>query len=161
MWGRKQINAHDTMTDYISSTPDRAVKNMKDVMTALKYMDDGTVRNRLVLQSARIETRLRLLDETALPGWTKVDASGTWGTWVEIGLGDMWRPWIRQRFQLARDKASTYINRYLAVMETNYITNNPNPTGTLVGKIQALRQEWDTYRAQAWTNPLPSLFGGS
>lgn len=150
MWGQNRIRTPQTMNGYINNNPNKAVQNMKDVLTALRYMDDPAIRNRLVAQSARIEARLNLLDEIALPGWVKTSPGGAaWAQWVPIGLDDAWRPWIRGRFQSARDKAAAHINRYLPVMEAR------GGSAVLVNKLQILRQEWNAYSAQPFFNPLP------
>ncbi|KAL8916580.1 MAG: hypothetical protein Q9172_006245 [Xanthocarpia lactea] len=44
MWGTDNINSEETMTDYQTQTPERAIKNLKDVLSAITYHQDPVVR---------------------------------------------------------------------------------------------------------------------
>jgi len=157
MWGQGRISDPRTMAGYMNNNPNKAVKNLKDVLTAMRYMEDTDVENTLVNQAARVGARLLLIDNVALPAWTKIDGSGTWGQWTSKGLGNLWTAWIRQRSQKARDKGFQHITDYLAELEDRFINNVPagvTVPQVLVDKIEAFRDEWDNYRVIGWTNPL-------
>ncbi|MBE3045834.1 hypothetical protein IMZ48_25475, partial [Candidatus Bathyarchaeota archaeon] len=73
----------------------RAIKNVKDVMTALKYMGDATVRRSFIAQKERIAARLKELDEEIMPTIQKVTKKGEkWGTWQTMDMERKWNTYI-------------------------------------------------------------------
>lgn len=166
MWGRKAINSDDTMNSYMQSAPDRAVKNLKDVMTALRYMQDSTINTRLIAEKERVGARLKELDEDKMPNWARDDADGNaWGRWERKDLQGKWNQFMKQQAENAKDKAVRYMTDNLRNLEDAYVTpsnekladmpGEENETlKTLLEKIKKIREEWDAYKPNAWGNPF-------
>ncbi|KAJ2970004.1 hypothetical protein NUW58_g9829 [Xylaria curta] len=165
MWGRKAINADDTMNSYMQSEPDRAVKNLKDVMTALKYMQDPTINSRLKAEKERVAARLKELDEDKMPNWNRQQGGKAWGRWEKKDLADEWNKFMKQQAEKAKDKAVKYMDDNLKNLEEAYVTSynekqadRPGEENqvlkTLLEKIKKLREEWTRYKPISWTNPF-------
>ncbi len=170
MWGKSAINSAVTMDGYEKSTPDRVVKNIKDVISALKYMRDVTISQILVAQKNRVGGMLEQMDRNYVPNIQKTDgAKQNYARWQYIGLQGHWNTFMRGRADFARTKAESYINTYLEHLETGYVNpvaienanlgasaSPPDPQAqaalVLIGKIQALRKEVDNM--PTWTNPF-------
>lgn len=165
MWGRHTINADATMTSYMQAEPDRAVRNLKDVMTALKYMQDTTINARLVAQKERVAARLKALDEDKMPNWNRVQSGGTWKKWESKDLEGKWNEFMKKQGQNARDKAVAYMDYNLERLEDAYVTESNQKQADKPGeqnellkvrleKMKKLREEWNRYKPNAWKNPF-------
>lgn len=165
MWGKKAINDDNTMNSYLQATPDRAVKNLKDVMTALKYLEDTTIDTRLRAEKERVGARLKELDEVIMPNWVRMTKDKTWNRWVSVGLEAKWNAFMRQRATSAKDKAVKYMDDNLKSLKDAYVTSyneeqsklpgEENATlAVLIEKIKKLDQEWQRYKPISWTNPF-------
>lgn len=151
---------------YVQADPDRAIKNMKDVMTAMKYLQDPTIKSRLIAEKERIAARLKELDEVRMPAFVKVTRTGAiFSKWVSIGLEDYWNRFMRESATTAKDRAVKHIDEYLAVMKEVYVSqtnrdfarqpgNENQALAALLGKIDALDAEWARYKPISWTNPF-------
>ncbi|KAK7756344.1 hypothetical protein SLS62_001570 [Diatrype stigma] len=166
MWGRSAINADATMNGYMQSEPDRAVKNLKDVMTALKYMQDSTINARLKAEKERVATRLKELDEDKMPNWDRKQGGKSFKRWEKKGLEGKWNSFMKQQAEIAKDKAVKYMDDNLKSLEDAYVTeynkeqaNQPGAENavlkTLLEKIEKIRDEWTRYKPNSWTNPFP------
>ncbi len=166
MWGRKEINSEETMGVYERSDPDKAIKNLKDVMTAMKYLQDTDVNTRLIDEKERVAARLKKLDEDLMPKWKRETNSGEeWDKWVSKDLESEWNKFMKAQATKARDKAVKYMDDYIEDLVDAYLTatneNISNKPGeenailkTLLEKIRKLRDEWKRYKPISWTNPF-------
>ncbi|KAI1490115.1 hypothetical protein F5X96DRAFT_694994 [Biscogniauxia mediterranea] len=139
--GDATIQNDDTMTQY-DSEGNRAVNNLKDVMTAMKYLQDSTIATRLKAQKERIATRLRDLD------------TGRWNTFIS------------DKCATARTKATTHIDAHLGILKESYITdfmkeqaekqaaNGDTDLKNLIERIEKFDTEWTRYKPISWTNPF-------
>ncbi|TKA63461.1 hypothetical protein B0A49_09919 [Cryomyces minteri] len=165
MWGRNAINDDSTMAEYLGNEPDRAIKNIKNVLTALVYHRDGQISQILVNQARRVEQMMGDLDTIYLPAMNRQTRGANYAHWKPVGLQQYWRQWMRGRADIARVKATTYIEKYMRALQDGYnspsiqefIRQHPNDpasqTGTvLINKINHLQQTVDN--APAWTNPF-------
>lgn len=164
--GDPTIQTDDTMLKY-EGEGNRAVKNLKDVMTAMKYLQDGTVAQRLTQQKDRIAARFRELDVNQLPNWTRLDSKGkAYGRWQSLGLEGRWNTFIRDKCATARTKAVTHIDDHLPKLREAYISDfkrgeadkqaATGDTGLkdLIEKIEKIEAEWTRYKPISWTNPF-------
>ena len=184
MWGSSAINTDQKAEQYLAETPDELIKGVKDVMTAMKYMQNADVSSVLVAQKNRIAQRLRALDEVEMPRFQKhtLDrASSTeknWHKWTSRGLANEWDTWMRTRAVKAKAKAVDYIDTWLPRLKTKaeYEWNadlsrleqrvangedlSPEETELgerlteLISKVVALNAEWERYKPISWTNPF-------
>lgn len=76
MFSKDEINSDKTIIGYVRADPYRAVKNIKDVISALKYMGDTTTRQAFIGQKRRIAARLKELDEEVMPKVQKTRRNG-------------------------------------------------------------------------------------
>ncbi|KAI0399434.1 hypothetical protein F4802DRAFT_589701 [Xylaria palmicola] len=67
MFSKDATIQNEETIDQYEHEGDRAVKNLKDVMTAMKYLQDSTIASRLKAQKERIAARLKELDEGKIP----------------------------------------------------------------------------------------------
>ncbi|GKT48622.1 chitotriosidase-1 [Colletotrichum spaethianum] len=165
MWGRSAINADATMNSYMQSEPARAVKNLKDVMTALKYMQDTTINSRLKAEKERVAARLKELDEDKMPNWDRQQSGRAWGRWEKKDLEGKWNKFMKQQAETAKDKAVKYMDDNLKNLEDAYVTtyneeqaDRPGEENaalkTLLEKIKKVREEWTRYKPNSWENPF-------
>lgn len=165
MWGRKAINKDETMNTYIKSGPDRAVKNMKDVMTAMKYLQDSTINTRLINEKERVAARLKELDEDRMPNFQRKSSDDNWARWTSIGLEGKWNTFIKTQAATARSKAITYMDDNLKSLNEGYVTKYNKEQAekdteagralkTLIEKIEKLDTEWRRYKPISWQNPF-------
>lgn len=148
MWGVNVINNQQTMTDYEQQEPDRAIANLKDVLTALRYHQDGVVSGNLVRQARRVgvmfnnmETEIARRDPTFQPK----------------GLQTLWNSWIKGRADRARTRAETYLETNLKALKDGYMSDyQQDPKfsdGVLVTKINRL--DAAIQGRTRWNNPFP------
>lgn len=162
MWGRNQINSDTTMHNYQTQDPDRAFKNIKDVITALRYHSDATVNANLLAQRNRIGARLELLDTAIVPTIQKPNHR----TWTAVGLRAQWDEWTKTRALQAHEKAIAYIDDYRDKLDLAYATqyqrenaqqggDDPQAVASraLIAKIDALNNEWKNNRPN-WVRPF-------
>jgi chitinase len=159
------IQNDDTMRQY-DAEGDKGVKNLKDVMTAMKYLQDSTINTRLIAQKERIATRLRELDQDKLPNWMRKNRNGDYGKWVPLGLENKWNTFVRDKCATARSKAIAHINAHLETLKEGFVTPyhmeqadaqaaaGDTHLRDLIQKIQMLETEWLRYRPISWTNPF-------
>lgn len=166
MWGRTVMRDEANFRVYIQSDPDTAIKNLKDVMSALRYHADPTISNRLVTQKNRIGDMLNRMDTQVVPGIQRFDANNQqFGQWQPKGLQQRWNTWIRGRADLARTRAFAHIEKYLGELVSGWTSdlqrqdalNKANQGDQLplrrINKIDMLRNEWNTNRP-VWNNPF-------
>ncbi|KAI0595746.1 carbohydrate-binding module family 18 [Biscogniauxia sp. FL1348] len=164
--GDATIQNDDTMAQYVGEGG-RAVKNLKDVMTAMKYLQDSTIATRLRAQKERIAARLRDLDTVELPNWRRTKRNGdSYGTWVPVSLEGKWNTFISNKCATARSKAITHIDSYLGILKDGYVTDfkkdqaekqaaqGDTSLKDLIDKIEKLDAEWTRYKPLSWTNPF-------
>jgi chitinase len=165
MWGRHDINQDATMTSYIQAEPDRAVKNMKDVMTAMKYLQDSTINTRLKAEKERVAARLKELDETKMPSWVRKTGNNDWAKWTSKGLEGKWNSFMKKQATKAKDKAVKYMDDNIKLMKAAYVTEfnkdlaeRPGAENEvlkkLIEKIEKLETEWIRYKPNSWGNPF-------
>ncbi|KAI1180783.1 carbohydrate-binding module family 18 [Nemania sp. FL0916] len=160
------IQNDDTMTKY-EGEGNRAVKNLKDVMTAMKYLQDTTVAQRLKAQKERIAARFKELDTVQLPNWNRKNSRGqAYGQWQPLGLEGKWNTFMRDKGATARSKAVTHIDTYLPMLKDAYVTDfkkgeadkqaqaGDDGLKNLIEKIEKIDAEWARYKPNAWTNPF-------
>ncbi|KAJ3571085.1 hypothetical protein NPX13_g5500 [Xylaria arbuscula] len=143
------IQNDDTMLQY-EGDGDRAVKNIKDVMTAMKYLQDGTIAQRLRAQKERIAGRFRELDVNQLPNWVRKDLRGN-SVWPCV---------------TARAKAVAHIDEHIPKLMEAYINDFKREQAekqaaagdmtlkNLIEKIEMIDAEWTRYKPMSWTNPF-------
>lgn len=135
------------MQGYEQQNPDKAIKNLKDVLSALKYHQIPAVNTIIVAQANRVGNMFQIM-ETELAKRQGYQA---------LGLQAAWNTWIRGRTDLARTKAETYLTDYLRKLKDGYASDYQRQTQyadtVLLGKIDALAAAI-TGRT-AWANPFP------
>ncbi|KAK0670020.1 putative glycosyl hydrolases family 18 protein [Cercophora samala] len=184
MWGDDPINNDGTAETYLANTPDDLIKNVKDVMTAMKYMQNADVSKVLVTQKDRIKQRLKDLDEVEMPKFQKhtrdrgQDVEKDWHRWTERGLADEWDTWMKTRATRAKDRAVDYIDTWLGklkkkaedewhpqqgaleerILKGETLSADEMALGQrltdLIGKVVALNAEWERYEPNSWMNPF-------
>jgi chitinase len=167
MWGDDPINNDFTMQEYLGAQPDKAFKNIKDVISVLRYHMDATVAQRLIDQKNRVGNMMNRLDTVLIPQVQVSGRGGNFGRWQAVGLQNRWNTWIRGRANKARVKAETYIETYLERLKDGYasevqrqVARDGDPgdpliiaARTLIAKIDALDNEWQNNRPR-WQNPF-------
>lgn len=147
MWGRNAINSDVTMQGYEQQDPNKAIKNLKDVLSALKYHQIPAVSTILVDQANRVGNMFQTM-ETELANRPGYQA---------LGLQAAWNTWIKGRADLARTKAETYLTDYIQKLNDGYGSDyqrQPQYADTvLLGKIDALTAA--IAGRTAWANPFP------
>ena len=168
MWGDDPINNDNTMQEYLGAQPDKAFKNIKDVISVLRYHMDATVSARLVLQKDRVGDMMNRLDTVLIPQVQIQNREGqNFGRWQPVGLQTRWNTWIRGRANIAKAKAETYVDTYIDRLKDGYASDlqrqeaadgDPNDpliaaARVLIAKIDALDNEWTNNRPN-WQNPF-------
>ncbi|KAL9030617.1 MAG: hypothetical protein Q9196_001284 [Gyalolechia fulgens] len=149
MWGSSSsINLDQTMTDYEQQQPDRAVKNLKDVLSAVAYHRIPAVSTILVDQADRIGSMFNQMEDALV---TKG------GGYQKVNLQQKWKSWIKGRAERARTRAETHLKDNMKKLEDGYTSNYQQQPqfgdGVLVNKIKAIRKAIDD--APTWSNPFP------
>lgn len=150
MWGDQAINDDNTMNEYLGNTPERAIKNVKDVITAYRYHQIQKIQNNLVAQSNRVRDMFDTMDTAILaknPSYQK------------LNLGPLWASWMRGRADRARTRAETYTKQWVNALKTGYGTESQRETADadrkiLLSKIDALDTEVTNVINGGWPNPL-------
>lgn len=149
MWGKSaSINLDQTMTDYEQQQPDRAVKNLKDVLSAINYHRIPAVSSTLVRQANRVGTMFDQMEDALV-------ARG--GGYQKVNLQQKWNSWIKGRADRARTRAETHLNDNYEKLKAGYLSDYQQQPqfsdGVLVKKIQELGKA--IANAQSWSNPFP------
>lgn len=92
------------MIGYIQQDPDKAIKNIKDVLMAYKYHQQPTIATYWQNQKNRVGNMLDRMDQL-IP--SKQDPS--YDTYVSMNLKSEWKTWIKGRVIFARQKAVKYM----------------------------------------------------
>ena len=136
------------MTDYEQQQPDRAVKNLKDVLSALKYHQIPAVNTILVNQANRVGTMFNQMENVLAtrPGYQRPNPN----------IQTQWKSWIKGRADRARTKADTYLTENLKHLKDGYATDYQRDPqfsdGVLLAKIDAL--EAAINGRTTWANPF-------
>lgn len=165
MWGDTEIHTDNTVTKYKQAETDRLIKSIKDLISAMKYMQHPTVHTRLVDQKKRIAARLKELDEVKMPAFQKHTKEEKWNKWTARGLEDAWNKWIRTQAEKAKSKAVKYIEARIKDLKDGYdsptnrnMAEKPGEENaklkTLLAKIDAIDAEWKRYKPISWGNPF-------
>ncbi|KAI4285352.1 MAG: hypothetical protein L6R38_000708 [Xanthoria sp. 2 TBL-2021] len=149
MWGKKDINSDDTMTEYEQTDPEKAVKNLKDVAAAYKYHQIHDVNIYLLNQGTRVGNMFKQMEDAIFAN----DKS-----YERLGLKDKWDTWIKGRTDRARTRAETYMTGYLQKLRSGYATdyhlsNAAFQDQKLLEHIQSLTME--IKGLTPWANPFP------
>jgi hypothetical protein len=162
MWGTTAIHTDETANGYMQQDPGRAIKSIKDLISAMKYMQHPAIHSRLVAQKQRIAARLKELDEIRMPAFQRHTGTSNWHQWTSRGLETMWNQFARSSAASAKTKAVDYIEWILRELKDTY----DSPTNryqasqgnvelrTLLGKIDAIEAEWNRYQPISWGNPF-------
>ncbi|KAI4122687.1 MAG: hypothetical protein LQ338_005669 [Usnochroma carphineum] len=147
MWGKNAINSDQTMADYEQQTPDKAIKNLKDVLSALKYHQIPAVNTLLINQANRVGNMFDQM-ETALasrPGYQRADLQAKWNSW------------IKGRTDRARARAETYLTDNMKKLKDGYTSEYQRQPKfadpVLLAKIDNL--DVAIRGRQTWGNPFP------
>lgn len=134
------------MQDYEQQTPDKAIKNLKDVLSALRYHQIPAVSTILVTQATRVGNMFQTM-ETELA--KRPD-------YQHAGLQAAWNVWIKGRADRARTRAETYLTDNIQKLNKGYgsaYQRQPQFADTvLLGKIDALAAA--IAGRTAWANPF-------
>lgn len=146
MWGDHVINTDDKMTDMVNNDPNSAVKNLKDVLTAVKYHKIPAINTILVRQVGRVGSMMEQM-EVFLEGRNDI-AYGRKGNllrYQRAGLKLKWEIFMQKKVTLARSKASTHLTTWLQSLQNAYAsaTDRANAVAgsddaILIAKIDAL-----------------------
>ena len=135
------------MQNYEQQTPDKAIKNLKDVLSALKYHQIPAVSTTLVNQANRVGKMFQTM-ETEL-----ASRQG----YKFLGLQAAWNVWIKGRADRARTRAETYLTDNLQKLKNGYASDyqrDPKFAGEdLLKKIDALAAA--IAGRTTWANPFP------
>ncbi|KAL8701240.1 MAG: hypothetical protein Q9201_005019 [Fulgogasparrea decipioides] len=110
MWGENAINSEQTMTDYEQQTPDKAIKNLKDVLSALKYHQIPAVSTLLVNQADRVGNMFNQMEMT-LANRLK---------YQRANLQAEWNICIKGRADRARTRAESYLTDNIKKLKDGY-----------------------------------------
>jgi chitinase len=119
MWGVQAINSDETMNKYNKDTPERAIANIKDVLSAWKYHVDNDIAQILIRQRDRVGDKLAAIEE-ALEGLTY----GTYKPYKSLDLKSLWEAWSSGRVARAKKRAEEYMTNYLALLQRSYATDD-------------------------------------
>lgn len=149
MWGKSaSINLDQTMTDYEQQQPDRAVKNLKDVLSAIAYHRNPTVSSLLVNQANRVGSMFNQMEDALV-------AKG--GGYQKLNLQQRWNAWIKGRADRARTRAEAHLDDNFKKLKAGYLSDYQQQPqfsdGVLVTKIKKLGEAIEN--RQRWNNPFP------
>lgn len=171
MWGTSLIRTDDVMLGYIQQDPEKAVRNLKDCLMALRYLQDGTINARLLTQKTRVTNALALLDTQVIPTQMnpKLDATMRPYPATGLGLSGLWDTWIHNKARSAHTKVKTHITEGLRHLQDSYATplqrNNAQQginagstvaqeTMDFIVKIDTLQQQYTLYTQNEWVPPF-------
>jgi hypothetical protein len=122
MWHPTNINSDDTMNGYEKAAPHRAVKNVKDVLTAYQYHQIAEINSFLVAQSNRVANMLDAM-ETYLAGITVSTSKGNLLPYQNKQLGARWRAFMNSKAQTAKGRAETYMDTWVQGLKDGYCSD--------------------------------------
>lgn len=135
--------------------PNRAMRNLKDVLTAYRYHQDATINSNLQKQSKRVGELLDRLDSIELPKVEIKIKDKKVAKYEKIGLKDMWEGFIQAQAEKAKSKAETYLDKYVAAMKKQVDPKNADPVIAGLGpRIEKLEEEVAKMKADPWKNPF-------
>ncbi|KAF8252102.1 glycosyl hydrolases family 18 protein-like protein [Wilcoxina mikolae CBS 423.85] len=160
MWSARAINTDTKMDGFIKNEPDRAVRNIKDVIFAIKYHMDPTISGYLVKQATRVGDMIEKMDVTYVPKVHPTNSDGTYKDYKSLGLRAEWDAFIKGRAELARTAVETYMTRNIKLLRSQHvdITIDPNdPKATdkkiLKTKVEKLDKAIKSVTGK-WKNPF-------
>lgn len=133
MWGNVVINDDNVMVGYIQQDPDKAIKNVKDVVMAYKYHLQPDIATYWRNQVKRVGDMLERMDQL-IP--QKQDPS--YETYQSMNLKTEWNTWISGRVYFAQHKAKQYMENWIAKLKDGYI---PADTSKITDDIVLKRIE--------------------
>ncbi|KAI9766214.1 MAG: hypothetical protein M1839_005004 [Geoglossum umbratile] len=160
MWGSDRISADSKMQEYLRGNPEKAAKNVKDVLSAYKYHQFPDVNTILVAQAMRIANMLENLDNNLLPPIHRADSNGNlYSPYRPIGLRNLWMNWIRGRTEAARIKAETHMRDVVSKLQAGYATPELRNSATpqeqeFITRIDSLATAVNAALANPWFNPF-------
>lgn len=134
MWGDGDIRKKNVMQKYCDSNPQKAVQNIKDVLSAWKYHVDTEIKTILTRQRNRVADTLNDI-ETALKGTTNSKAGLPY---EPIDLKSKWNTWSAARLVDARNKAEDHMTKWTAKLEAAYATAAKKKAATEAKNTTAL-----------------------
>lgn len=146
MWGKNDINSDETMTDYEQQRPDRAVKNIGDVLSAYKYHQIQAVNDILVKQANRVGAMFGRMENDFL--------ANNYPDYKKIELQAEWTSWIKGRTDQARTKAETYMKAGVKRLQDGYGSeyNRKFTDKALLARIDSLTTAVNGQ--PSWVNPF-------
>ncbi|KAI0443525.1 carbohydrate-binding module family 18 [Xylaria telfairii] len=168
MFSKDPTIQNESTMDQYEGEGDRAVKNLKDVMTAMKYLQDSTIASRLKAQKERIAARLKALDEDKMPKLNRFlrNTQIPYGKWQPQMLETRWNTFISNKCATARTKAITHIDEHLSRLMDAFVNDfqkeqaekqskkGDDHLKNLIEKIEKFQAEWARYKPISWTNPF-------
>lgn len=160
MWGEHDIRTEEKMREYVQVEPNKGMKNLKDVITAIRYHQHPTIHANLQRQSRRIGEMLDRLDSVELP---KVTVRYGGRNPVELAkyqkkdLKKMWDDWIQARAEIPRSKAELHLDRYFEAMEPfiQVDDSKADPDIAALGhRVKKLGEEIEKVKQNPWRNPF-------
>jgi hypothetical protein len=126
MWGKNAINADDKMHYWEQATPERAIANIKDVLSAWKYHIDSSISAILLKQRNRVGDQMAAI-EKELDGLTYTTGRGnnakTIIPYKQIDLKKEWLLWSSGRLARAKQRAEEYMDTWLDSLKEGYATD--------------------------------------
>lgn len=149
MWGNNVINNDDVMVGYLQQDPDKAIKNVKDVLMAYKYHQQSDIATYWQNQVRRVGDMLDRMDQL-IP--QKQDPS--YETYKSMNLKSEWNTWISGRIYYARHKAEQYMNHWVDKLKEGYIPADTSKITdqTVLTRIEKIRKLDDATKALAGTS---------
>ena len=136
MWGNVVINIDDVMTGYVQSDPDKAIKNVKDVLMAYKYHQQPTIATNWKNQAKRVGEMLTRMDQE-IP--INVLRNG-YDAYQSMNLEAEWTAWISGRIYVARQKAEQYMEYWVNKLKDGYITATTSTDPEVLARIEKIRK---------------------
>ena len=155
MWGESLINRDDTIMGYIHQEPLKAVKRLKDVLTAYRYHQDATISDNLKKQSQRVSEALDKMDRIELP---KLNYKGQKvKPYKTLGFKKRWDEWIKSRAERANKRTMMYLDQYIEQMQgyANSQEDRFEPNlQSLANSVRALKAELAKVHQDEWKIPF-------
>lgn len=113
------INDDNVMVGYIQQDPDKAIKNLKDVLMAYKYHQQPNITKYWQSQKNRVGDMLERMDQL-IPS----KQAPSYDTYVSMNLKSEWNIWIEGRVTFARQKAVQYMQNWIKNLKDGYIPSD-------------------------------------
>ncbi|WPH03961.1 glycoside hydrolase, protein [Acrodontium crateriforme] len=128
MWGNQVIRKDKIMSDKVKTTPYEALTVIKDVLSAWEYHMIPAINQLIGAQRNRIGGLLSSVqDQIVGRGYTTSPKSGdvTIVPYTKIeDLESRWNTWTHDRGIYARNRAQTFMDTYIAQLQTTYATDD-------------------------------------